>query len=141
MELPVPQLDPLSMVREFQANYVNIRSLLMAGTGVPAGTRVGTPADIVIERLDLPPALTAAMAEYQANNPEVKSLTPVKYMRTTNGNPDLVVEDDSPLPAEDAVVTFSFTLSTVSAKVVNIVSHVLVATTASDSTGSTLPVA
>ena len=52
-------------------------------------------------------------------------------MRITNGSPDLVVEDDSPLPAEGDIVTFSHTVSALSINSVNMVTHQVVATLAS----------
>jgi len=129
MQIAVPPLDPVQMTRDFQANYVNVRNIMLAGTGVPAGTTVMTPTQMAIGKMSLPPALTQAMADYQASHPEVTSLTPVKYLRTLNGNPDLVIEDDQPLPPEDQMVTFGLTVSTLSIKLANVVTHVLVATT------------
>jgi hypothetical protein len=117
------------MVRDFQANYVNMRGLLTAGTGVPQTTTLATPSQVQIQSLNLPAALTDAMTAYRAVDPS--PLTPVKYMRTTNGNPDLVIEDDSLLPPEDQMVTFSLSVTTLSMKAVTIVTHVLVATTGS----------
>ena len=52
----------------------------------------------------------------------------MKYMKTVNGNPEVVIEDDDPLPAESDLVTFSHTISTMSITSVNIVTHQLVAT-------------
>jgi len=141
MEIAVLPLDPVQLTRDFRTNYVNVRNLLMAGTGVPAGTTLATPTAMAIGTIALPPALTQAMADYQASNPDVTSLTPVKYMRTVNGTPDLVIEDDALLPPEDQMVTFSMTVSTLSIKVVNVVTHVMVATTVPTSGGSGLAIA
>jgi hypothetical protein len=48
-------------------------------------------------------------------------------MRTVNGNPDVVVEDDAPLPRADELVSFSHTVSVTSAREVRVVSEQLVA--------------
>src|SRR3712207_3241682 len=100
MKLSVPPIDPVATVRDIRANYVNMRRLLMqeapagsGGTGgVPAGVIVATPQERPIQQLNLPPALVEAMAAYRKAHPEATSLTPVKYMRTVNGEPNLVVE-------------------------------------------------
>jgi hypothetical protein len=57
MELNIPTIDPLAMMRDYRANYVNLQRLLLQGTGVPAGVKVATPAEQPIGELNLPSAL------------------------------------------------------------------------------------
>ena len=131
MELDFPALDPVTIVRNYRDNYVNMRGLLMQVTNAPAGLILKTSQEQPIMKLDLPAALLDAMSAFQKAYPDAGSLTAVKYMRTVNGAPDLVVEDDAPLPEEGNLVTFSHTVSTAWIKAVTIVSHQLVATLAS----------
>jgi hypothetical protein len=125
-----PPIDPVAAVRSYREKHVNVRRLLMQDPDAQAGVTLKTPNEQPIHKLDLPAALRDAMAAYQKAHTEVKSLTMVKYMKTVNGNPELVVEDDDPLPAEENLVTFSHTVSAVSIKSVTIVTHQLVATLA-----------
>jgi hypothetical protein len=126
-----PRIDPVAAVRSYREKHLNVRRLLMQDPDASAGVTLKTPKEQPIHQLELPAGLREAMAAYQKDHPEAKSLTPVKYMKTVNGNPELVVEDDDPLPNEDHLVTFSHTVSSVSVKSVNIVTHQLVATLAS----------
>lgn len=129
MRLNISPIDPAAITRNYRNNYVNMRAMML-GTETPAGLTLKTPQEQPILHLDLPSALRDAIVAYQKDHPEATSLTAVKYMRTVNGNPELVVEDDSPLPAEGDLVTFSHTVTTVSIKSVNILTHHLVATMA-----------
>jgi hypothetical protein len=130
MILNTPPIDPVATINDFQSSYVNISTLLAQGTGVPAGVNLASPQNQPILNLDLPADLRAAITAFQNSNPQAGSLTALKYMRTTNGNPDLVVEDDSPLPDQNNLVTFSHTVSTLWVNSVNIVTHQIVATLA-----------
>ena len=130
MPLNLPVIDPRAQVREYRKNYVNVRRLILQTKDAPADITVKTPKERPIQSLDLPVGLRDVMAEYRQNNPEAKLLTPVKYMKTVNGTPELVIEGDDPLPSEDNLVTFSHTVSALSAKSMLVVTHQVVATLA-----------
>jgi hypothetical protein len=117
-----------------------MRSLLMQGSGVPQGVTLLSPQDQPILKLDLPTGLLDAITAFQNGNPQAGTLTAVKYMRTTNGSPDVVVEDDSPLPDQMNLVTFSHTVSTIWIKSANIVTHQIVATLAPVASSGPKPV-
>jgi len=102
----------------------------------PTNLSLILPSQQPILNLDLPAALRQAMADFQANNPDGRPLTAVKYMKIVNGKPEIIIEDDNPLPAEEDLVTFSHTLSALSIKSASIVTHQLVATLASDKGGA-----
>ena len=129
MQLNFPAIDPAAQIRDYRNNYVNISSLAKT-TAMPTSMSLMDPAQQPIVNLDLPVALRDAMATFEKTNADGRRLTAVKYMRITNGSPDLVVEDESPLPEENDIVTFSQTVSAVSVKSVNVVTHQLVATLA-----------
>lgn len=129
MTMTFPAIDPAAQIRDYRNNYVNIHNLAQT-TEMPPSVTLRTPKQQPIMKVDLPAALRDAMAQFEKNNPDGRKLTAVKYMRTTNGNPDLVIEDDSPLPAENDLVTFSHTVSVLSSKTASIVTHQLVATLA-----------
>jgi len=130
MILNATPIDPVTTVNDFHNSYVNISTLLQQGTGVPPGVKLLTPQDQPILDLDLPTDLRNAITAFQSSNPQAKSLTAIKYMRTTNGNLDIVIEDERPLPDQNNLVTFSHTVSTVSISSVNMVTHQIVATLA-----------
>jgi hypothetical protein len=135
MPLSFPAIDPRDRVREYRANYVNVRRLILTDKDTPGGIALHTPADRPISSLDLPTDLSKAIADYQKSDPDATALTYVKYMKTVNGKPEIVIEDDDPLPAEDLLVTFSHTVTAVSARIVQVVTHQLVATLAPTSKG------
>ena len=136
MTLNFPAIDPAAQIRDYRNNYVNITTLATT-TAMPASMSLMSPSQQSIMKLDLPTALRDAMAQFENNNPDGRKLTAVKYMRITNGSPDIVIEDDSPLPAENDMVTFSHTVSALSINSVSIVTHQLVATLASTSASTT----
>ena len=130
MTLSFPAIDPAAQIRDYRNNYVNINNLAKT-TAMPASMSLMAPSQQSIMNLDLPAALRDAMTLFEKNNSGGRKLTAVKYMRITNGSPDIVIEDDSPLPDENDLVTFSHTVSALSVKSVSIVTHQLVATLAS----------
>jgi hypothetical protein len=136
MQLNFPALDPAAQIRDYRNNYINISSLVKQSKDSPTNLSLITPSQQPILNLDLPAALRQAMADFQANNPDGRPLTPVKYMKIVNGKPEIIIEDDTPLPAEEDLVTFSHTLSALSVKSAGIVTHQLVATLASDKGGA-----
>jgi len=136
MNLSFPAIDPAAEIRDYRNNYVNI-STLAKTTDMPKSMSLLSPGQQSIMSLDLPADLRAAMAAFEKTNPDGRTITAVKYMRITNGSPDIVVEDESPLPNENDLVTFSQTVSALSAKSVSVVTHQVVATLASP-TGAVL---
>jgi hypothetical protein len=127
-ELAMPELDAASVVRSYRANYVNLYGLWTKGTGIPEGASLMTPAEQPIEKLDLPAGLRDAMAQYQQSHPNTAMPVPVKYMRIVNGKPELVVEDERPLPEDQDLVSFSQTMTTTSLEEVSVVVDQVVAT-------------
>jgi hypothetical protein len=125
--MAAPEIDSVSAVRSYRENYVNLYSLWTKVSGVPEGVELKTPAEQPIEELDLSGALRDAMAEYQRTHPKTR-LTPLKFMRVVDGTPVLVIEDERPLPDEDELVTFSYTVTTTSTEAVSVVVEQLVAT-------------
>jgi hypothetical protein len=128
MELDVPAIDSLAVVRAYRENYVNFYMLWDKATGVPDGVKLVTPAEQPIEELDLPVGLREAMAQFAAAHPKDPGLTPLKFMRVVDQKPVLVVEDERPLPEETDLVSFSHTVTTTSADAVSVVVDHLVAT-------------
>jgi hypothetical protein len=135
MSVSFPAIDPAAQIRDYRANYININTLSTT-TAMPATMSLMSPSQQSLMNLNLPQALLDAMALFQKNNPDGRTLTAVKYMRITNGSPDIVVEDSSPLPAETDIVTFSHTVSALSINSASIVTHQLVATLASVTSGA-----
>jgi hypothetical protein len=136
-EIPViPEMDPAGAVRTYRENYVNFQTLVGRETALE-GVDLKTPAEQPIEELDLPAALREAMAAYQESHPKAPQLVPVKYMRVVNGKPELVIEDERPLPEEQDLVTFSHTVTTTSIDTMAVVVHQLVATLNPDAEAAT----
>jgi hypothetical protein len=112
--------DPRVFLRRFHDTYVNFAQLWKR-FGVPSGVVLRSPADQPIP----PPSSTAAAAfeDLQGKAGDVRF---VKYMRSVNGKPSLVVEDESDLPPMDGLVVVTLTTSIVSATTHHIVSDVYV---------------
>jgi len=100
-------------------------------TALPTSTSLQSPSEKSIMDVGLPAALLEVMAEFQKTAAGGRALTPVKYMRIINGIPELVIEDESPLPAEEDIATFSHTVTSLSLGSAKVVTHNLVATMAS----------
>ena len=130
MELSFPALDAAAQVRDFRDHYVNFNGLAKT-TVLPASISLQSPSQKSIMDVGLPAALLDVMAEFQKTTGAGRPLTPVKYMRIINGVPDLIIEDDSPLPAEEDIATFSHTVTSLSLGSAKVVTHNLVATMAS----------
>jgi hypothetical protein len=130
MELSFPAIDAAAHIRDFRNNYVNFNGLAK-NKALPAVTSLLSPSQQAILDVGLPPALLDAMAEFQKNNAGGRALTPVKYMKIVDGVPVLVIEDESPLPAEEDIATFSHTVTSLSLGSAKVVTHNLVATMAS----------
>lgn len=128
MELDVPAIDSLAVVRAYRENYVNFYLAWEKAMGVPDGVKLLTPAEQPIEALDLPVGLRDAMTQFAEAHPKDPPLTPLKFMRVVDQKPVLVVEDERPLPEEVDLVTFSHTVTTTSADAVSVVVDHLVAT-------------
>lgn len=102
--------DPRSLIRAFRANYINFFQLWRATGSRPVGADVYTPDERPIVEEDLPPAVRAVVARYRETHSK-QDLEFVKYMRTVNGEPVLIVEDERGLPPEGALLTTSQTVT------------------------------
>jgi hypothetical protein len=119
-------IDPLELIRRFRQNYTNLFKLWKTTGKTPEGVRLYTPQEEPIREDKLPEALQAQLQAYRKANPKQK-ISLRKYMRTVNGQPKLVIEDESDLPDEGALLTLSQTVTLNSAEAVEIVTELIVA--------------
>jgi hypothetical protein len=118
--------DPLEFIRRFRRNYVNFHGLWRAAGKAPPGVELRTPSERPIVEDDLPAGLRALLAEHREHDPRGE-LAYLKYMRTVDGRPVLIVEDESGLPEEDELLTVSHTVTLVTSDRARVVTDLLVA--------------
>src|SRR5215213_3339967 len=119
-------IDPREVVRAFRANYVNAHQLKKAAPSAFPDTDIKTPKEKPIKENDLPPGIRALLAEYRRNRPGAK-VTLYKYQRIENGTPVVIVEDERPLPEEDALLSLSETVTLTSSTEVRVITEMVVA--------------
>ena len=129
--LSFPAIDAAAEIRDFRNNYVNFNGLAKTAD-LPKTISLLSPSEKSIMDVGLPAALLDVMGEFQKTTAGGRPLTPEKYMRIIDGVPDLVVEDERPLPAEEDIATFSHTVTSLSLGSAKVVTHNLVATMASN---------
>jgi hypothetical protein len=119
-------LEPRRFLREFRRNYTNLYKLwVKGGRSAPEGARIHTPSEQPIHEAGIPDSIRAALANYRETHPG--NIEFVKHMRTVNGSPTLLVEDERDLPAEDQLITVSQTVTFNAADSVQVVTDLYVA--------------
>ena|SRR5688500_1111757 len=114
------------LIRRFRASYQNLYRLWRSTGGQPDGVALHTPEERPLSVADLPDRVRKLVAEYQQAQPE-RRLTFVKHLRTVNGEPVLVIEDDADLPPENAILTASQTVTLNTADTIRVITDVFVA--------------
>lgn|SRR5215469_4475901 len=103
--------DPRGLVQQFRKNYVNLFNLWTKGTRpAPQGLQLHRLAERPIRESEISEGLKQLLADYRAAHPD-EEISLVKHMRIVNGTPELVVEDESDLPADQEFLSFSQTLT------------------------------
>jgi hypothetical protein len=105
-----PSPDPSDLVRRFRQSYTNYYTLWTVTDSTPKGVTLRTPQQQPLDETQLPEALRDRLAAYRRAHPEER-MTLLKYMRTVNGDPQTVIEDERDLPAEDELLTMSQTVT------------------------------
>jgi hypothetical protein len=119
------QLDPRAFMREFRRTYVNFFTLwTRVERAVPAGVQLSTPAERPITDADLPDDLRALVATFR--DQRRLRIAWVKFMRTVNGRPAQVVEDERPLPGEERLISVSRTLTLATGEELRVVTELFV---------------
>lgn len=109
--------DPRIFLRRFHQNYVNFARLWGRLARVPDGVVLRSPAEAPIHVDHTPDPSIAALGD---------DIRFVKFMRSINGKPAIVVEDDSDLPPLERMVVVTRTTSVVTAEAYRVVSDVYV---------------
>jgi hypothetical protein len=118
--------EPRELIRRFRASYQNLSRRWRGAGGLPPGVTLHTPQERPLTEVELPEPVRRLVAEHREQRPG-RRLTFVKHLRTVNGEPVLVVEDDSDLPPEDAILTASQTVTLNTADSLHVVTDVFVA--------------
>jgi len=114
--------DPRVFLRRFHQHYVNF-ARLWKRFGAPDGVVLRDPATQPIA----PPSAAAIAAAFDAVLEERGAdVRFVKYMRSVNGKPSVVVEDESDLPPVETIVVVTLTTSVVTAIAHRVVTDVYV---------------
>ena len=122
-ELP---FDPREFIRQYIKGYVNLRALWTRVEKLPEDARLSTAAETPISAADLPERARALLDDFRAQRPKA-NITFVKHVRTVNGKPVQVVDDDQGLPAEDELLSLSHTVTINTSDYVRVVTDMYVA--------------
>lgn len=118
--------EPILFIRKLQQNYINYYKL-QAATGRPVeGVTVRHPKEKPILVKELPPGIRLQLQEYKDSHPE-QEITLVKFMRTVNGKPELIIEDESDLPSETQILTISQTITVNTDELIKVITDLLIA--------------
>lgn len=119
-------LNPREEIRRFIKTYINYFNFWKKGDATPEEVTLTTPAKYPLREKDLPNSLKELIAEFRRSHP-TKKIAFIKYMRSVNGKPELVVEDETGLPEEDNILTISRTVTINTADFVKVVTELFVA--------------
>jgi hypothetical protein len=126
MEQKASSPEPILFIRKLQQNYVNFYKL-QAATGQPVeGVAVYSPKEKPILVKELPPGIRAQLQEYKESHPE-QVITLLKYMRTVNGKPTLIIEDETDLPSEGQILSISQTITVNTDELIKVITDLLIA--------------
>jgi hypothetical protein len=118
--------DSTLFIRKLQQNYINFYKL-QAAIGHPVeGVTVYNPKEKPILVKQLPPGIRAQLQEYKKSHPK-QEITLVKFMRTVNGKPELLIEDESDLPSESQILSISQTITVNTDELIKVVTDLLIA--------------
>jgi len=118
--------EPVLFIRKLQQNYINYYKLQVA-TGRPVeGVTVYHPKEKPILVKQLPPGIRAQLQEYKDNYPE-QEIRLVKFMRSVNGKPELLIEDESDLPSESQILSISQTITVNTDELIRVITDLLIA--------------
>ncbi|HVP30369.1 MAG TPA: hypothetical protein VMW35_14535 [Myxococcota bacterium] len=120
-----PSLEPLAFVERFRRSYTNFYRLWKK-TGAPPGVRLQTPDQEPIDEERFPAPVREALAAFRRSHPDA-TITFVKYMKTVNGQPTVVIEDERDLPDAEHLLSLSQTVATSSADCLEVIAEVFVA--------------
>jgi hypothetical protein len=122
-------VDPRVEVRRFRQTYVNAHALRSKQPTVFPGAQITTPRETPIVEADLPEGMRSLLTEYRRNHPQSKVIF-LKYQRIENGNAVKIIEDESGLPDEDALLQLSQTITLTTSTEVRVITEILVASIA-----------
>ena len=129
MPIGPPQPDPALLVQSFRSNYMVIsRAIAQPEAGLAAEEQVAeiaTPYRRPIDEAAMPDAVRALLDAYRAEHGGVK-VSWEKHLRTENGEPVLVVEDERELPGDREFISVSATATLTTADTVRIVTDLYV---------------
>jgi hypothetical protein len=120
-----PALDPGDQLSRFRASYRNYYKLWTA-TSVPDGVVLETPAERPLDENDVPEGARRLLDAYREQQPKERFVL-LKYMRIVDGEPELVVEDDSGLPPDEELLTLSQTVTLNTSDHVRVITDIFVA--------------
>lgn len=127
MSYPEEQsIAPGEIARRFRQNYTNYHRLWTKRASIPEGVTLQTPDEEPITEDKLPAPLRAQLRAYKKAHPRLE-VAIVKYMRTVNGRPEVIVEDETDVPREDQLLILSQTVTLTAHDSVQIITDLFVA--------------
>jgi hypothetical protein len=119
-------VNPRDLVRQFRESYLNVHEVKKRVPSAFAKAEIHSPRQKPIKESDLPQALRELLREHRQAHPGQK-VAFLKYQRLVNGEPVLVIEDETGLPDEDQLLTLSQTITLTTSQDAHVVTDVVVA--------------
>lgn len=116
-------IDPSEILERFASGYVNLYALWKDPAHRPHGVEVSTPAHTPIEP-HVPPDLRRLLDEHGTPPGDIAF---VKYLKTEDGAPRVLIEDEEPLPPEHEIVTLSRSVTIAARDAAHVVTELFVA--------------
>ena len=120
-----PRLDPQALLRDFRQSYTNFHQLWTTTGTIPEGVTLSTPQEQPLSER-LPAALKEQLESFRKAYPRQK-ITLLKYMRLVDGRIDTVIEDETALPDDEHLMTFSQTITLNSSEAAMVIADLFVA--------------
>jgi hypothetical protein len=120
------EVNPREIVQEFRRNYVNAHEAKKRIPGAHQGVDVQTRGQKPLRENDLGPGIRRLLQDYRQAHPGTK-IELLKHQRLENGTPTSIVEDETGLPDEDALLTLSETHTLATSSEVRVLTEIVVA--------------
>lgn len=122
---PIPPADPRELLSRFRATYRTFAARPGPTDELPEGA-LKTPAQAPLDEETLPAGARRLLEAYRGEHPDERPVL-LKHLRLVDGVPELVVDDEEPLPPDDELLTVSETVTYVTQDRAHVVTDLFVA--------------
>ena len=117
--------EPRELLARFRTSYRDYLVVRRAGR-LPEGVSLQPLVEQPLDELELPESIRHQLEELRADEPDARFVL-VKHLRVVDGTPELVIDDESELPADEDLLTLSETVTLNTIDRVRVVTDIYVA--------------